>query len=274
MKPPTAESLKLDRRLDVSALGTLFGLTVRQHLRGQRLWLFGALFTLPVLIAVLLRATGEATRLELETSLLLGLLPYALVPLTALVYASGMIRDEIEDQTLTYLLVRPLPRSAIYLTKFLATWLVTAGLAGVFGALTCAAVYWGAPNFLGDVVPGRVAQVAGMFALTVWAYCGLFGLMSLFTNRALVAGVAFIFIVEWILGTLEFGVRRLTVAYYFRVLAVEWLDVPAREMSLVLADLPSAGECVFILLLIGAAAAYLGSRAFRREFTVKTPEGA
>ncbi len=45
------------------------------------------------------------------------MIPQALVPITALVFASGMISDEVEEQTLTYLLIRPVPKSVIYLVK-------------------------------------------------------------------------------------------------------------------------------------------------------------
>ena len=47
---------------------------------------------------------------DAELALIFGLIPQAILPLTALVFASGMIQDEVEEQTLTYLLIRPLPR--------------------------------------------------------------------------------------------------------------------------------------------------------------------
>src|SRR5262249_50799873 len=106
----------LDDRLDWSALGTLFTLTLRQHLRGFRFVLICLLFALPTLIVVLIRLADPhpSNPRELEIGMPLTLLPMALVPLAALLYASGMIRDEIEEQTLTYLLVRPLPRRALH----------------------------------------------------------------------------------------------------------------------------------------------------------------
>ena len=46
---------------------------------------------------------------------MLNFIPHALAPLAALLYSAGIIQDEVEDQTLTYLLLRPLPRWALYL---------------------------------------------------------------------------------------------------------------------------------------------------------------
>ena len=63
----------------------------------------------------------------LDFSFLFNLIPHALAPLAALLCAGGIIRDEVEEQTLTYLLLRPLPRTAIYAVKLLAS-LITAAI--------------------------------------------------------------------------------------------------------------------------------------------------
>jgi ABC-type transport system involved in multi-copper enzyme maturation permease subunit len=48
-------------------------------------------------------------------------IPQAILPLLALVYASGIVRDEQEEQTMTYLLICPIPKWALYLGKLFAT---------------------------------------------------------------------------------------------------------------------------------------------------------
>src|SRR5205085_3525145 len=90
------------RGFPFAALGTLFWLTLRQQTRGRRLIVLGFLFAIPSLIAVLVRWTEPNVNLDLlEFALVFNLTPHALVPLAALLYAAGMIRDEIEEQTLT-----------------------------------------------------------------------------------------------------------------------------------------------------------------------------
>ena len=81
-------------------------------------------------------------------------IPQALLPLVALVYATGIIQDEQEEQTLTYLLVRPIPRWAIFMVKLLATLTTTVLLTAVFTALTYVAVYIGGPVSFADVRGG------------------------------------------------------------------------------------------------------------------------
>jgi hypothetical protein len=69
------------------------------------------LFLVPAALGVLVRLTPSRIPPEgLEFMLAMMLLPQLLIPLVALLYASGIIEDELEDQTITYLLIRPLPR--------------------------------------------------------------------------------------------------------------------------------------------------------------------
>ncbi len=95
------------------ALAALYALTVRQHLHGKRWLVLGALFLLPGLLAGLIRATTDELRPGmLEFLFVFMLIPQALLPLVALLYGSGIIQDEQEDQTLTYLLIRPISKWA------------------------------------------------------------------------------------------------------------------------------------------------------------------
>src|SRR5438105_4011962 len=126
--PTAAETIPLSpsepglRQAEWRAFGALFRLTLRQHTRGRRLLIMSALFCVPAVLAVLARYfNASISQAELEYAIALTVLPHTLVPLVALLYASGMVEDEIEEQTLTYLLIRPLPKWAVYLAKLAAT---------------------------------------------------------------------------------------------------------------------------------------------------------
>ena len=135
LDPPGEWPVRLSRRVPLSALGALLGITTARQIRGRRLLILGLLFALPFLFAILAhRYQQPYNAAEVETVLIFGLIPQALLPLTALVFASGMIQDDVEEQTLTYLLVRPIPRWLIYLVKLAGTWLVSAALTAVFSS--------------------------------------------------------------------------------------------------------------------------------------------
>ena len=189
--------------------------------------------------------------------------------------AAGIIQDEVEEQTLTYLLLRPLPRWALYLTKLAVTVMVTAALTGVFTTLAYVVIWWNTPELWGDVLPGRALKTAALLALAQAAYCSVFAAISLFTRRSLLVGLGYIVAIEGLLANIDLVVRKLTVMYYFRVLSVHWMAPPnSKEWSLDLDKAPSASECVLILLGASAAFALLGAvLTTRQEFRMKTPEG-
>jgi ABC-2 type transport system permease protein len=250
---------------------------LRQHLRGRRLLVLSLLFLLPSILAGVVRLNPHAPPPEhLEFAFVFNLIPHALATLTALLYAAGIMQDEVEGQTLTYLLLRPLPRWALYLTKLVTTMLVTLVLTGAFTTLALVVIYWNTSELWGDVLPWRALKIAALLALAQVGYCSLFGALSLVTRRSLIAGLAYIILFEGLLANFNFVARQLTVMYYFRVLSVHWLVLPdAREWSLDMGTAPGAGACAAALLAASAVFALVGAvLTMRREFRMKTPEGS
>ena len=121
--PPTPRQIMRARYaarpgINLTGLAALFWLTLRQHARARKLVILSFLFILANVLAILVRAFNkDVTPFALEFAVVLNVIPHVMITLTALLYASAMIQDEIEEQTLTYLLIRPLPKWAIYLTK-------------------------------------------------------------------------------------------------------------------------------------------------------------
>jgi ABC-2 type transport system permease protein len=273
-----AERVEWSRRPAWGALAALFVLTLRQQIRARRLLGLALLFSLPGALAV---AIPWAARIapppeSLEFALLFTLTPCALAPLASLLYAAGIVQDEVEEQTLTYLLLRPVPRWALYLTRLLAILLLTATLTALFTGITYAllALTAAGPQRAGLVV--RAAQTAALLALAEAGYCTLFGLLGLFLRRALLFGVVYIVLCEWLLASFDTLVRRLTVMYYFRVLVLRWLKPQAgNDWSINLSTAPETQTCVLVVL--GAAAVLAGVAAVvfaAKEFRMKTPEGS
>src|SRR5436853_5445562 len=81
---------KLPRHgLNVAGLATLFWLTFRQHARARKLLVLAFVFTLPSVVALLIRHFTPETRLPgLEFGLVFNVIPHVMVTLTALLYAS------------------------------------------------------------------------------------------------------------------------------------------------------------------------------------------
>ena len=264
--------------LELSVLWTLFTLSLRQFLRGKRMIVLALLSLLPAGLALLLRLTKSvSSELEVERSCLFFLVPQVLLPLTSLLYASGMILDEQEEQTLTYLLVRPLPKSALYLTKLLATMCMIAILGLVFVIVTDLATYVGSAKF-STLFPFKMLMTIVVMTLTLATYAAVFGCLSLMTKHSMIVGILYIAVVEGLLANFNFPIRKLTVMYYFRVLSLNWLNLDSElpsAWSIETNDAPDPIVCVITMLGIIAGTTFLAVRIFStREFHVKTPEGS
>jgi ABC-2 type transport system permease protein len=266
-----------------AALRELFWLSLRQHTHGRRLFVLVLLLALPCALAILLRSLSQPAPAEiLEFTLVFGLIPHALAPLTALLYAAGLIQDEVEGQTLTYLLLRPLPKWTVYLTKWLATILVCVCLIDFFAFALYMAIYWGTPGLWSEIVPGRALQTLAALALAQLGYASLFGCLGLLTRRSLIVGVAYIVLLEGVVANVEFVGRALTIVYYFRVLILRWLDLPdllqrqwLRAWQLDLAKIPDALSCVETVAVASLAITIFSALWFSAsEFAVKTPESS
>jgi ABC-2 type transport system permease protein len=249
------------------------------------------LFLLPAGLAVLIQNTrARAPGVFLDFLLSWILIPQALLPLIALLYASGIIQDEQEDQTITYLLIRPLPKWLLYVVKMVATWTTTVVLVALLTVLTYVAIYIRSDVPLADVA-SRCLKTAAIQSLAVVTYCSIFGLLGLLTKRSLIVGVLYTVVVEGLLANLPLSLRMGTVIYYTRIMAYRTLefvvtwpngdknDVAAEAWFLDIIKDPQLTEhprllsCVWILTIISVVCTVVAAAlCSQREFHVKTPE--
>ena len=289
----TAAAFNLNNRRgssSVSSLWALFLLSLRQHLHGKRWMVVSGLFLLPTVLAIIVRETNEdMPTIVNEFLMAFMVIPQTLLPLGALIYASGIIQDELEEQTITYPLMRPIPKWGLYLVKLAATVITVSCLTAIFTTITYIAVYAGGDTPAREVAE-RCAKAAGLHCLAAGTYCCLFALMSMVTKRALIAGILYAAFVEGLLANLPFSVRLLTVIYYSRLIAYRVLpfvvpdsfrneDIAANAWQLDvrhdpdLSEHPAMGTCIIVLLTASAVCALLGAFiCWKREFYVKTPE--
>ncbi len=275
------------------SLWTGYTLTLRQHLHGKRWMVIAGMCLLCAGLVVIVRATApDVPLIELEFDIAFMFIPQAILPLLALIYASGLVRDEQEEQTLTYLLIRPIPKWALYSIKLFATLTTAVLLVVMLTLVTYVAIYAGGRTAYQEVV-SRACHAAAIHSLAVVTYCCLFGLISLLTKRTLVVGILYVVLFEGLLANLPFSIRLATVVYYTRLVAYHTLQflVPlptdsSRYNDLAaeiwqfdvktdpgLADQLHLSTCLIVLFAACILSTLLAAVLFsQREFHVKTPE--
>jgi len=145
----------------------------------------------PALVFLLTsQALIDDAALDRFLGMIVGLYFPLLVPIVALIISASALGDERRDGTLSFLVLRPIPRSVISGSKFLGAVLVASAL-NALGAAALSIVYAIETGSWDVVLP---LVVGGIVASVV--YASLFVPLGFFTDRAVLVGLAFVFIFE------------------------------------------------------------------------------
>jgi ABC-2 type transport system permease protein len=209
------------------AFRALYGLLLRNQATKGRMLALGALGLLGVVVAPLsisgshLDATIRGTRFVDAYCLSI------LAPVVSLVFGSGALGDLVEDRSLVYLWLPPVPRWVVAAAAWVAT--VTNSLPFVVGMSMLTAITSG----------GGSAVVQGAFwasLVAMIAYTGVFTALGLRFRRALVWGLAYVLIWENFVARAGDGTARLSVLSYARSVLSAYtgagLNLANRELSL------------------------------------------
>jgi ABC-2 type transport system permease protein len=241
----------------------IFGLTLRELLFRRSTLLLAGLSMLPWLLGLLFKVGGDSEDdpVEFAVRVLCTLLIVTIVlPLTALLFGTSVLGDELEDGTVIYLLTKPVERWRILLPKIAAAWLLTwlLVLASIAGAVLIVLGGSGGSIILGFGIGSAVGALA---------YVCVFVLLSIVTSRALIAGLVFVFIWEGAVSGIFEGVRYLSIRHYVVGLA-DWLtDLPEDALD---AYVGGVTALVLSLILILIATVYAERRLQRVEIREAT----
>lgn len=181
-----------------------------------------------------------------------------LLPLLTLSFATEALGGERENQSLVWLLTRPLSRSSVYLGKFLALLPWSLGLTVGGFALVC----------LVGGAPGRLA-FALFWPAVFWgalAFSALFYLMGAFFRRPAVVALVYAFFLEVVLANLPGYPKRVSVGFYTRCMMFEAAGAYGVEPEKPGIYLPVSGTTALIVLAVTTVALLaLGTALFARS---------
>lgn len=165
--------------------------TLRQLIGGKRVIALGLLSVIPAIVAVAVTSgASAATAFRDFHDAPVGTTFLIVLPVVALILGTASLGDERRDQTLSFLMVRPLRRETVAAAKVTAAWLaawivVAAGAALAAVALGASSQRWGP---LGAILLATAIATLG--------YVAVFTLLGYLTGRAVLAGLAYVFIWE------------------------------------------------------------------------------
>lgn len=239
----------------------LFVTSLRQALPLRRTILLGILGLAPAGI-YLVSTTNRTEEFAVQGAVQIGgTIFFSLVlPVVAIVIASGVLGSERRDMTLSFIALRPIPRFAIGGSKMLAA-VVAAFAINSVGALALATghlVRYGDSQLFVGLVVGAFVATAGYVAVLVP--------LGFLTDRGVIIGMGFLLVFEngiayaltglatlspWRLGVATFGALTPDAAIYTREF-IGSLELSASRSALT--------AFIFVLAGIGATTILLRTR--------------
>ena len=237
----------------------IFLLSIRQLQSRWRIIGLIAVAAIPLVSAIVsFAATDKPLARELDDTLINGLLGAAILPIIALVLATPVFGNEIEDKTLANLVLTPLRRWQIVAPKLLAAVAVSVPLVAASGFVSVLLAFEGAE--LNGGVRAAVATAIGL-AIGALVYGTMFAWLGLVSRRALGIGLLYAFVWEGLFGTFVDGLKYLSVRQYALSIIHE-LD-PDRfdgsSQTVIGVTTAAIASCVVLVLF-----AWLSARRLRR----------
>ena len=119
------------------AVRAMAGLFFRTVVQGRKTWLVGLVLLGGLGIAAVGRIAGDGHNAERIYGVLLSQVTLGfVVQLLGLLYGIAAVREDVEARTLTWLLVRPIPRASIVIGRWLGATAVVTGAMVTFALLS------------------------------------------------------------------------------------------------------------------------------------------
>jgi len=183
---------------------------------------------LPFLASVLIRVTqtprSKVVLFDAFESIALIVFLGLFTVWLSLVIGSSLIADEKENQTLVFLLVRPISREEIIFHKFLA---YIAAMA-VFYLVPVFGTYFVLFSYKGSWLVAHLDLTLGLWALTVLgsiAFGAIFLLTGVLFKRPLIIGLFVVLFWNYLSYLLGAGAEQLTLSYHLGTLFNELFDL-------------------------------------------------
>lgn len=234
----------------------LFWLSMHQLGGRLRLSLVMFLAALPVALAVLVFfvASDESDYEKNFINILLdGLIVGGIMPIVTMALSTAAFGNELEDRTLSYLVLKPMPRWRIALPKLLASIVIGGPLLIVGGVVA---------TVLGLDAGARAAVAVGVALLAgLTAYAAIFTWAGLMTTRALPIALIYVFLWEGVISSFIHGVDYLSVRGYTLAIMHGIDETGLEELSQRVIEFPAAmGGAIAVTL----AFFWLSVRRLRR----------
>lgn len=243
--------------MNITGLRSMLRYSSKRLLLNRR-WILVVLLTLLVAF-VMGYAAYEGEDTAAGGSYLLDLLVLAfLLPVLSMIYGASLIRNDIDDRSITPVITAPLDRRVSYIGYY-----ATLVLAAAVILLLVNLVGWSS-YFLQNAIDADAVNVllsySAVLALGVVAYSSLFLALGVVLKQPIYVGLIYAFVWEGFIGSLPGAIGQFTIMRQLKIIASSLLN----EGNVVAAT-GNAGWALFALVLVTVVLLVLGAIAFREK---------
>lgn len=211
-------------------------------------------------VAAVMGYAGSQSGAEISdgADLLDVLILFFFMPVLAMIYGTSLIRDEIDDKSITHVATAPLDRAFSYVGYYIPLALTVSISMVVVNAAGFLAFF--AQNDLG----GDALELWGEFTVLVvvgsLVYSALFLAVSVLLKKPVFFGLFYAFIWEGFIGSLPGAIQKVSVKHYLRSAGSDWVDFGSMSAF---ADATDPGISWAVLAILAVFFIALGALLFR-----------
>ncbi|MFW6038211.1 MAG: ABC transporter permease [Candidatus Saliniplasma sp.] len=242
--------LKLDSKL--FAFYSMIKASTRKGIINKKFWMV-------ILVIIFISgvmgyaATQESHGFDEGSDLLDFLVISFFLPLITMIFGSSIISDEIEDKSITHVLISPLNRTNIYVGYFISLILISV-IAMVLIITSGFLTYFGIIGLNLDALQIYLSMVSLVIIGSV-IYSSIFILVSILIEKPLYFGLFYVFIWESFIGSLPGKVKLVSIRHYIRSVGKELIDYGSianyGEASGLFSSIQALSIIILILLILG-----------------------
>ena len=248
----------MDYELNIIGLRAMVTYSIKKLLTNRR-WTIVLL--LAALVGVVMgysasSSTGDALA---QGSNLLDLLVLSfMLPIMAMIFGASMIRNEIDDRSITQVITSPVDRRISYMGYYLALLIVLA-----LSLLSVTVVGWAGYYLVAGIsadAAGLLLSYLAILMLGAVVYSSLFLIMGVVLRQPIYLGLIYAFVWEGFIGSLPGAIGSITIMHQLRVIASSLIH--SGDISGFSGD---AGISLVSLLALTALLLVLGAYLFREK---------
>lgn len=163
----------------------------------------------------------DMSRLKDGTNLMDYLILMFFMPVMSMIYGSALIRDEIEDKSITQVITSPLPRPVAYISYYVAL-AISTSIMMIFMTVIGFLAFFVQKGIDGGAM-SILWSTLGLSIIGSFVYSSLFLVLGVIMKRPVYLGLFYAFIWEGFIGSMPGFIAKLSIRFYIRSIGTHWI---------------------------------------------------